>query len=118
MSTLLWFYKRVDKSKRDKRIVYFDNPEPYEQRQDSNNQLNDMIGKEKAEAMKTVFDKLDEKCRKILHYYIYEKRSMKEISVLMGYSSEDVVKTNHYRCKQYLTKLVKSDLSLMNLIKN
>ena len=108
----------IDKAKRERRIVYYDNGEIYEQRHDSTNQLTELISKEKTEAMKAVFDKLDEKCKKILHYYIYEKRSMKEISQLMGYSSEDVVKTNHYRCKQYLSKLVKSDLSLMNLIKS
>jgi hypothetical protein len=36
----------------------------------------------------------------------------------MGYSSEDVAKTNHYRCKQYLTKLVKNDTELISLFKN
>ncbi|MBC7389612.1 MAG: sigma-70 family RNA polymerase sigma factor [Opitutaceae bacterium] len=108
----------IDKAKKERRMVYYDNTEIYEQREDSSNQLSDLISQEKAIAMKSVFDRLDEKCRKILQYYVYEKRSMKEISLLMGYSSEDVVKTNHYRCKQYLTKIVKSDLSLMNLIRN
>ena len=46
--------------------------------------------KEKTNAMRAVFEMLDEKCQKILHYYLFEKRSMREISQLMGYSSEDV----------------------------
>ena len=59
-----------------------------------------------------------EKCRKILLYVIYEKLNMKEISERMGYNNENVAKSNHYRCKQYLSKMVKEDKELLNLLRN
>ena len=108
----------IDKARRERRMVNYDHVGQFEHQTDFNNQLTDMIDKEKTGAMRKVFEMLDEKCQKILHYYIYEKRSMREISQLMGYSSEDVVKTNHYRCKQYLGKLVKSSPELVSLLRN
>ncbi len=108
----------IDKARRERRMVNYDHVQQFEYQTDNNNQLTDMIDKEKTGAMRKVFEMLDEKCQKILNYYIYEKRSMKEISQLMGYSSEDVAKTNHYRCKQYLSKLVKNSQELVNLLRN
>ena len=108
----------IDKVRRDKKMTHYDSPDEFASLTDNHNLLDDLIKKEKSAAMKEVFEKLDEKCRKILSYVIYEKRSMKEIAELMGYSSDDVAKTNHYRCKGYLTKLVKSDPSLVKLLRN
>lgn len=85
---------------------------------DSQDLLMDMISKEKTSAMRKAFERLDEKCRKILNYAIYQKLSMREIAEKMGYSSENVAKTNHYRCKQYLSKIVKEDNTLLNLLEN
>jgi RNA polymerase sigma factor (sigma-70 family) len=108
----------IDKVRRDKKMTRYDSPDQFASISDNQNLLDDLIKKEKSAAMKQVFDKLDEKCQKILSYVIYEKRSMKEIAELMGYNSDDVAKTNHYRCKGYLTKLVKSDPSLIKLLRN
>lgn len=108
----------IDKVRRDKKMSHYDSPDEFASLSDDQNQLDELITKEKSAAMKAVFEKLDEKCRKILSYVIYEKRSMKEIAELMGYSSDDVAKTNHYRCKSYLTKIVKSDTSLIKLLRN
>ncbi|ABG58110.1 RNA polymerase sigma factor [Cytophaga hutchinsonii] len=108
----------IDKVRRDKKFTKYDSPDDYAVIASDTNHLDALIQKEKSAAMKTVFNLLDEKCRNILTYVIYEKRSMKEIKELMGYSSEDVAKTNHYRCKQYLTKLVKSNPSLVDLLRN
>jgi RNA polymerase sigma factor (sigma-70 family) len=113
VSRNLW----IDKVRREKRMLNKDFTIETNHT-DFNDQLKDLIVKEKSAALRTVFEKLDEKCRKILHYTIYEKLSMKEISVKMGYSNENVAKSNHYRCKTYLAKLVKEDESLLNLLKN
>jgi RNA polymerase sigma factor (sigma-70 family) len=108
----------IDKTRTKKRVVNYSHVGELEHiATEPNNQLHDMIDREKSSALKRVFEKLDPKCQKILHYYNYEKKSMKEIAVLMGYSSEDVAKTNHYRCKQYLAKLVKEDTELMELLR-
>jgi RNA polymerase sigma factor (sigma-70 family) len=108
----------IDKARRDKRMLRYENVGQFEYKSDYSDQLNVLIEKEKTSAMRKVFEMLDEKCQKILHYYLFEKKSMKEISQLMGYSSDDVAKTNHYRCKGYLSKLVQNDKQLVNLLKN
>ena len=107
----------VDKIRREKRMVNKDFSMEINHT-DFNDQLKDLIVKEKSAAFRKVFEKLDEKCRNILQYVIYDKLSMKEISEKMGYSNENVAKSNHYRCKQYLSKLVKEDGDLLNLLKH
>lgn len=107
----------IDKMRREKRMVK-QNFTTEADHSDYEDHLKDLISKEKSNAMKVVFEKLDEKCQTILHLAIYEKLSMKEISEKMGYSSEHVAKTTHYRCKQYLSKLVKEDNELLNLLRN
>jgi RNA polymerase sigma factor (sigma-70 family) len=107
----------IDKMRKEKRIVVNDFIEGASH-SDFNDHLKDLIVKEKSTALRKVFERLDEKCRKILLYVIYEKLNMKEISERMGYSNENVAKSNHYRCKQYLSKMVKEDKELLNLLKN
>jgi RNA polymerase sigma factor (sigma-70 family) len=108
----------IDKVRRDKKFTSFDINSDYLNRSSDTDHLEYLIQKEKSSAMQQVFKLLDEKCQKILQFVIYEKRTMKEIKELMGYSSDDVAKTNHYRCKQYLSKLVKSNTGLVDLLKN
>lgn len=64
----------------------------------------------------SIFSQLDHKCQTILTWFMYEKMSLKEISLRMGYSSENVAKTVHYRCKQYLMKLIQSNPSVLNAL--
>lgn len=114
VSRNLW----IDKIRRDSKMVNYEFPDQFQNESDNKNHLDDLITKEKSSAMHAVFSKLDEKCKKILSYVIYDKLSMKQICEKMGYSSEDVAKTNHYRCKQALTKIVKNDIDLVNLLRN
>jgi RNA polymerase sigma factor (sigma-70 family) len=114
VSRNLW----IDKIRRDSKMINYEFPDQFQNETDNINYLDDLISKEKSSAMHTVFNKLDEKCKKILSYVIYDKLSMKQICEKMGYSSEDVAKTNHYRCKQALTKIVKNDIDLVNLLRN
>lgn len=114
VSRNLW----IDKVRRSKKFTSYDSNSEYLNHSNDSDHLEDLIQKEKSSAMQQVFKMLDEKCQKILTFVIYEKRTMKEIKDLMGYSSDDVAKTNHYRCKQYLAKLVKSNTQLIDLLKN
>ena len=43
---------------------------------------------------------------------IYDKRSMKEISTMLGFSSQDSAKTQSYKCKQKLIKSLKENPTL------
>jgi RNA polymerase sigma factor (sigma-70 family) len=107
----------VNKTKRDKKIV--NNGLNLDSQQTDNvDHLKDLIGKEKSAAFRKVFEKLGENCQKILHYAIFEQLSMKEISEKMGFSNSNVAKSNHYRCKQYLTRIVQEDQEVLNLLRN
>ncbi len=85
---------------------------------DWGDQLKELLDREKSEAFKKVFEQLGENCQKLLHLAVFEKLSMRQISEKMGYSNENVAKSNHYRCKQYLGKLVKENSVIFNLLKN
>lgn len=108
----------IDKSRRDKRFTNYDSTQQIDYISDDNSHLDNLIESEKTNAMSLVFNQLDDKCKKILSYVIYEKLSMREIKDKMGYTSEDVAKTNHYRCKQYLSKIVKSSPELVKLLRH
>ena len=107
----------IDKVRRQKKFASYESPEQFASISGDFDHLEDLISKEKTLAMKNIFSKLDEKCQQVLNYVIYEKCSMKEVKEKMGYSSENVAKTTHYRCKQYLKELVKSNPSLVTLLR-
>lgn len=81
------------------------------------NVLDDLITEEKSYAINALLDKIGEECKKLLKYSTYEKLSMKEICEKMGFSNENVAKTNNYRCKQKLISLVKDNKSIIELFK-
>lgn len=80
--------------------------------------LNDIISKEQLNMFHQLFNQLEENCRKILSYVIFEKKSMKEISLMMGLKDEKVAKNQHYRCKKYFTKIVSDNKEAITLLKN
>jgi RNA polymerase sigma factor (sigma-70 family) len=79
--------------------------------------LEEVITNEKANALEEVMTKIGEECKKLLKLVAYEKLSMKEICIQMNYSSENVAKTYHYRCKKKLTEFIKGSPHLMELYK-
>ncbi len=58
--------------------------------------------------------KLGDPCKSILKYYYYHKKSMTEISEIMGYKNGDTVKNLKYRCLQRLKHIFNADFSLDN----
>lgn len=114
ISRNLWI-NRVKRMARHKDYeTYLQHNEPV----DTGDQLSEMVDQEKATAMEQVFAMLEEKCRLILKYAIYDRLSMKEISEKMGHKNDKVSKAQHYRCKQYLAKLVKENKHLMEVLGN
>lgn len=55
--------------------------------------------------------RLSVKGQNILYLYYYEKKSLREITQLLGYSSEDVVKTTKMRYKNLLRQMVQDELN-------
>lgn len=72
-----------------------------------------LISDERQEAVKRLMNLAGERCKELLTLLLFEKKKMKEVAVLMDFSSEEVVKTNNYRCKQKLKKALEQDHQLM-----
>ena len=67
---------------------------------------------EKRNTLEALFSSIGEKCKELLLLSIYDKRSMKEISTMLGFSSQDSAKTQSYKCKQKLIKSLKENPTL------
>ena len=63
-----------------------------------------MISNEKKMVLENLFLSIGEKCKELLLLSIFDKRSMIEISEILGFSSENSAKTQNYKCKQKLIK--------------
>ncbi len=57
-------------------------------------------------AVDKLFSQLGPDCQKVLNYFYYDRRPMKEIFELMGYSSEQVAKNKKSSCMKRLLALV------------
>lgn len=80
--------------------------------------LEDMIKEEQVKAFHTLFNQLEENCRQILSFVVFEKKSMKEVSELMGFKDEKVAKNQHYRCKKYFSKLISQNKEALNNLRD
>ncbi|MCP1386501.1 RNA polymerase sigma factor [Runella salmonicolor] len=73
------------------------------------------------EAQKTItalFEKLGEKCRKILTLFYYEDLSMKEILVQTHYENEQVLRNRKYKCLKEMTDLVHRNSTTFEHVKS
>ena len=113
VSKNLW----INSIRKNKRISNYEDMGLFGNHITEENILSTLVNKERSEAVKGLFDKLNERCRQILHYYNHEGWSMKEISVKLGFTSEDVAKTSHYRCKKSLMKMIIGNKELEALLR-
>ncbi len=85
---------------------------------DNSNQLNDIIADEKLKTFYLLFDKLEEGCRKILSLAVFDKKSMKEIAVFMGFKNEKVAKNQLYRCRKYFSKILAENKEALKVLQD
>ena len=85
--------------------------------EEDNNIADHLITKELEEFVIRMFTLLGETCKTLLIYSIYHKMSMKEIMEKMKFTSENVAKTKHYKCKQRLIGIVKDNASVKDMLK-
>jgi len=85
---------------------------------DESDYLKDIIRNEELNTFHMLFNKLEDNCKKILSYVVFDKKSMKEISELMGLKDEKVAKNQHYRCKKYFTKIVSENKEALTILKH
>lgn len=108
----------IDKLRKANKMSVMSFKDDYENIPELDNQLTRIVELEKAEMMHALFQQLDQKCQQILTFCLVEKKSMKEICTLLGYSSENVAKTIHYRCKQYFIRILESNKQATNLLRS
>lgn len=105
----------INKAKRDKKSISIE--AGFDQYKDeSENALDGIITSERASLIQQVLSELGKKCEELLKYSIYDDLSLKEICKIMGFTSEDAVKTRKYKCKQKLIELLKNkrELNFLN----
>jgi RNA polymerase sigma factor (sigma-70 family) len=61
------------------------------------------------------FQKMGKDCQKILQLF-FEKVAIKQITELMGYSSDSYTKKRKHQCKEYLVRSIKQDNDFKNII--
>lgn len=72
--------------------------------------------KERENVMTQILSVVGENCHKLLSLVLYENLSLKEVAKQMGYSSEDVAKMTHHRCKKKLINEIKDKIHLKDLL--
>ncbi len=58
----------------------------------------DFEKEEKLKMVDSILDTIQERCKQILHFFYFEKRSMDFIAEKMGFSSVQSAKTQKYKC--------------------
>ena len=74
------------------------------------------LEREKHEHILKLLDKLGEACRKLLQLKLYQRKSMEEIRVLMGFKNDQIARNKHYKCKKERKRLALEDPVLKRLI--
>lgn len=65
-----------------------------------------------------LFEKLGEKCKRILTLFYYENFSMKEIAEAEEFSSEQVVRNKKFKCMKQLTDQLEGNRNLYEMVRN
>ncbi len=107
-----WFNK-LKKSSTKKEILGLE----MDFKEDENLVIDVMIADETTKTLASLIEKLGPDCQKLLKYYYYEKRKMKEIAQLMGLSNDQVVKNKKSRCLKKLKELAEKFPKLRSLYK-
>lgn len=68
--------------------------------------------KESENDLKTLFDKIGDKCRELLKALIFDELNYEEAALKFGMASGEVVKTQKYRCKKKLEVLLEEKPAL------
>jgi RNA polymerase sigma factor (sigma-70 family) len=107
----LWF-KQLERRKTDKEWIR-DNP------YDENEYVPDfMEAADKNERFKLYqkhFQMLGADCQKLLQLF-FDKISLKQITQIMGFTSEKYLKKRKFKCKEYLVTSIKQDLNYKKLM--
>lgn len=99
----LWI-KRIKRKNRFVSMESTDEPEILEK-----SILDEMELKERKVLVQKLFNRLDEKCRQLLTYTIFEELSMKEVAERLGFTSANAATVASFRCKKFLMDLTRKN---------
>ncbi len=85
---------------------------------ENSDQLHTIISDEKQTMIETLMTELGGRCKEMLTYSIFDKKSMKEIAQLMQLANEDTAKTANYKCKKRLSKIMLEKKGCLELLRN
>ena len=103
----------TNKVKRDKKVpVLPDNIEVA----DNYDFTEDIVTDQKKQVLEEIKIKLGKKCFELLQYSMFFKLKPQEIIEKMGFSTVNAVKTQKYKCKQKLTKLIEENKRYREII--
>ncbi len=71
-----------------------------------------LMTREKRDAINQIFSTIGERCKELLLLSKFDRRSMTEISKLMGFNSENSAKTQAYKCKKKLIQSMEENPGL------
>lgn len=97
-------HKWIDKIRKDRKLIFSDDVPEYSF--ENENELNKIVDLERSEQISTLFANLGDSCKELMTAIYFQFRSMKEIAIENGYSNDNSVKSQHYKCKQKLLKLI------------
>ena len=103
----------INRAKRNSKFV-----KPTEAMQHSNaySETDDFLSRtidaERAENVQRLLGKLGARCKELLTYSIFYKLRMDEIAEKMGLANANAAKTQNYKCKQKLIRMVKENSEL------
>lgn len=103
----------INRAKRMSRMVA--NPEQLSNRQEhaeSNSYLHRQISAERAEKMDALLSRLGNRCKELLTHTIFYRMRMDEVAQRMGFSGANAAKTQNYKCKQKLIRLLNENKHL------
>jgi RNA polymerase sigma factor (sigma-70 family) len=84
---------------------------------DSGNNIMDLlIAREREEAVAAMLEALGKRCEELLRYTIFYRKKNSEICELMGFSTENAVKTRKYKCMQKLIAYIEERPGLKNAL--
>jgi RNA polymerase sigma factor (sigma-70 family) len=95
----------LNRMQKEKRNVSF--PEHTEFADEGSGIIDLLISRERENAVAGILEKIGRKCRELLQYSVFYKLRNSEICRKMGFSTENAVKTQKYKCIQKLAVLVK-----------
>ncbi len=79
---------------------------------DENEFLTRTIDSERAQKIDALLSQLGARCKALLTFSIFYKLPMEEIAQRMEYNGPDAAKTQNYKCKQKLIKLIQDNAGL------